>query len=291
MVSAAFWFALMTVLIALISGDMHPFQMVFFRNVFACMMFLPGIIYHGIGHVKTASIKAHWSRAISGTIGMLSWFYALTITPPNDAVALSFIVPIITTLLAVIFLKELVGWQRWLAMFIGFGGVLIILRPGSGAVGLGGLLVIASTFTWAVSNILIKKLAGIDRPRVIAFYMTLFMIPLSLPFAITTWQTPTAETLLWLIAVAFAANMAQLSLASSYSKADISDVLPFDFSRLIFVSIFSYFLFEQVIDIWTIIGALVIFASAVYIVKRQNYERKTMVKAAKATQDEGAPVE
>ena len=142
-----------------------------------------------------------------------------------------------------------------------------------------------------ISNILIKKLAGIDRPRVIAFYMTLFMIPLSLPFAMATWQTPTAETLLWLVAVAFTANMAQLSLASSYSKADISDVLPFDFSRLIFVSIFSYFIFEQIIDFWTIVGALVIFSSAVYIVKRQSHERKELVRNAKATSaDEAGPL-
>lgn len=291
MISAAFWFSLMTILIATIADDMHPFQMVFFRNVFACMMFLPAIMWFGIGHMKTKSLKSHWSRAISGTIGMLLWFYALTITAPNDAVALSFVVPIITTLLAVIFLKEVVGWHRWLAMFIGFGGVIIILRPSSDAVGFGGFLVIASTCTWAVSNILIKQLAGIDKPRVIAFYMTLFMIPLSLPFALATWQTPSAETLLWLIAVAFTANMAQLSLASSYSYADISDVLPFDFARLIFVSIWSYFLFSQIIDFWTVVGALVIFGSGIYIVRRQSYERKEVIKSAKATPaDEGGPL-
>jgi drug/metabolite transporter (DMT)-like permease len=290
MVMASFWFASMTILVASLTDGMHPFLIVLYRNLFALLMFIPGLIWFGPAHLKTASLSVHWSRALTGLVGMMLWFYALSITPANDAVALSFTMPIITALIAVVVLKEVVGWQHFAAMTVGFFGVLIVLRPDQSLFNKGGLIVLAATFTWAISNILVKKLTKSEAPRVIAFYLTLFMVPLSLPFAISVWAIPSYRELVLLILMAFAANLAQISLAHAYKRADISEVLPFDFARLIFVSAFAYVLFDQLIDVWTVVGAVVIFSSAVFIVRRQSIKRKELAAAAKATPDESAPL-
>lgn len=273
-VHASFWFAVMIVLVRYLSETLHPFEIVFFRNAFALLLFVPGIVRHGVGHIHSKAKKLHVFRGCTGVVGMLMWFYALSITPVSQATALSFVVPLITTLMAIIFLKEKVGIHRWLALLIGFSGVLVILRPGFEAVSFGSILVLATTCSWSVSNILIKRLTATEPPRVIAFYLTLFMTPISLPFALSVWHMPEVSTLLWLLLLALAANLAQISLAHAYTRVDISSLMPFDFTRLILVSVFAWVLFGEVIDPLTIVGAIVIVASSVYVARREALLRR-----------------
>lgn len=274
MICACFWFAMMATLIRYISTDMPPFEMVFFRNLFSVIWILPWVYKFGIRNIRTKRLKLYGYRTISGVAGMTMLFTALSIIPLTDAVALTFTVPIFTTILAIMFLGEKVGIHRWIAILIGFLGVLVILRPGSGTFQYASLLVIATTLCWSFSNIFVKKLTRTDKPKVIVFIMMVLMTPLSLPLALYVWQTPTLDQLLWLALLGWISNQAQFAMTHAYSKADMSVVLPFDFSRLIFISGLAYIFFGEVIDIWTGLGATIILASSVYVAKKEKEHKK-----------------
>ncbi len=282
MLLSCFWFAVMAAIIRYLTPHMNPFEMVFIRNVFALLCSIPWAIRAGALSKKPQSWDLYFYRTISGIGGMYLLFYALSVIPAPQAIALTFTVPLITTLFAILFLGEKVGFHRWTAMFIGFVGVLVILRPGSNSFHYYSLLVVATTICWAMSNIIIKKMTDADHPQTIIFIMAILMVPVSLPVAIYVWKTPDMHQLLWLFALGVASNQAQNCMITAYTKTDVNVVQPFDFSRLVFISIIAYIFFNEVIDLWTAIGALIIFSSSMYVIHKDRKERLIEV-AEKAT--------
>lgn len=273
MITACFWFALMATMIRHVSQTMPPFEMVFFRNLFSVIIALPWAYKIGFKNIKTTRWSLYIYRTISGVIAMSMLFYSISIIPLTDAIALTFVVPISSTILAIIFLKEKVDMYRWMAIGIGFIGVLFILRPGGDSFHYASLFVLVTAICWSVSNILVKKLTNTDDAKTIVFIAMVMMTPFSLPLAIPSWQEPTFTEILWLIALGWTSNQAQISMAHAYSKSDINVVLPFDFSRLVFITIFAYVFFSEVIDKWTAIGAIIIFTSSVYVARKEKNRR------------------
>src|SRR5262249_37923270 len=123
---------------------------------------------------------------------------------------------------------------------------------------------------WAMSNILIKMMSTTETPHTIVFYMLVVMTPISLPFAMSYWTMPTPEEWGWLVAMAIMSNIGQICLATAISKCDMAFLSPFDFARLIFVSAMAYFFFDEDIDPWTILGAIIITISAAYSAHRES---------------------
>lgn len=278
MVAASFWFSIMAVTVRYLSTKMPAFEMVFFRNFGCVIMLLPWIIQHRAAIFTTQrQWKLYIYRALTGVTGMCMFFYALSLMPLTEAIALTFTVPLITTLLAVLWLGERIGIHRILAILFGFLGVLVILRPGAGVMHYASFLILATTSMWSISNILIKKLTATEPTMVIVCTMMLLMAPMAAPMAISVWETPTLELLLWCLWLGFVTNQAQFSMTKAYSKADMSAVQPFDFMRLIFTTILAYFLFNEVLDAPTAIGALMIFCSSFYIMQRTRKEEKKVI--------------
>lgn len=271
----ALCFACMTTIVRhLADGGIHPFVMILFRNVLGLTILTPWIIKHKQAIVNTTKIKLHIWRGVNGFVGMVLFFYGLSLLPVTEAIALSYTVPLFTTIAAIVWLKEIVDRPRWIALIIGFVGVLVILRPGFDTFNSAAFYVIGATCSWSISNIIIKKLTRTEHPTVVVFYMTSIMIPLSLVLAIPVFDMPSTEQLIWLLALGCTSVLAQYSITHAYGFSDVSFLQPFDFSRLIFVSIIAFFAFQEIIDIVTLIGAIVIFASSVYITK---YERKKVI--------------
>ena len=273
MISGAFWFSVMTAMVRYLSHQMNVFEIVFFRNFFALAFMISWLVRSEAGSISTTRFKLYGLRSMNGMIAMMLWFSALTLVPLPQAVALSFSTPLFTTLAAMIFLHEKVGRHRWMALMIGFAGTLIILRPG-GHFEMSYLLVLGASVSWSISNILIKQLTRTESPHAIVFYMTLFMTPISLPPALLHWTTPSMKLLLWLVVLAAIANLAQICISKAYSKADMSVVQPFDFTRLIFASVIAYLMFDEVIDLWTMVGAIIILASTIYITHREALAKR-----------------
>jgi len=271
MLLACAGFACMTGIVRhLTDWGIHPFEVAFFRNFFSFFVMLPWMIGTGIAGLRTARLSLYTARAAIGMLSMLAWFWSVSLLPIAEATALGFTAPFFTTILAALVLHEVVRLRRWTAVVVGFIGTLVILRPGTAD--LAALGVAASLFaaaTQAVSTILIKTLARTESPNAIVAYMGIYLTPMSLVPALFVWTWPSWVQLVWLALLGLVATFAHLCFTRALRVADASAVVPIDFARLVFVALIGIFVFDQIPSVWTWVGAAIIFASGVYIVRRE----------------------
>lgn len=276
MVISCFWAAVMGAQIRhLYMMGLSAEELVFYRNAVALVLLLPWVLRYGRGELfKTRRLGLYGLRSLIGLIAMYLWFYALVSIPLADATALSFTAPLFSALLAVFFLKDKMGRHRVAAMVIGFVGVLLVLRPGSEAFQADAIIALCAASGWAFSTIFIKMLTKTDKPRIVVFFMVLFMTPMSLPLALPYLHVMSLEIWGWIILLGIISNLFQISLSNAIALTDISVILPFDFLRLVFISIIAYFAFGEVVDIWSYIGGAVILCGAAYSAYREALQRK-----------------
>jgi len=163
--------------------------------------------------------------------------------------------------------------------------MLIILRPGFAEIGTGAILTVGASAAWACAMLTIKVLTRSERSLVITAYAALSVSLLTLPAALFFWRWPTLEELGMLLVIGLFGSLAQLSLSQAFREAEASVVLPFDFGKLIWASLFGFLFFSEVPDIWTWVGGSVIFASGSYIAYRERKRRGAAVTAPPATGD------
>jgi drug/metabolite transporter (DMT)-like permease len=244
------------------------------RNIFALAILAP-YIYKNYRNIFTRNkLTINILRASSGFLSMTMWFYAVSMIPIADAVSISFIVPSLTTIFAIIFLKEKINIKNWISIIIGFIGVLIIIRPGFKEFNIAYLLMIVSACFWAISNILTKILSASQQPINVVAYLTTIMTILSVPFGVFYIQPLTVFSIFLLIAMAIISNLSYFLLSKSYSKADLSIVQPFDFTRLIFSALIGYFIFDEKVDLLTIVGSLIILCGLLIALPKKNINQK-----------------
>jgi len=270
MLGSTLLFAAMHASIRHLSADLHPFEMAFFRNVFGLLFVVPWIVRYGLVLLRTERIGLHLVRTAFNLMAMLSFFYALSITPLSEVTALGFTAPIFTTVLAVLVLREVVGPRRWAAIAIGFVGTLIILRPGFHEVGAGQLLTLFSSLAWACALMAIKTLSRTESSVTIIAYMGLLMIPASLVPAVFVWQWPVGAQWWWLVAIGLLGGAGQLCMTEALKQADTSVVMPIDFCKLIWVAVIAYLAFGEIPGLYTWLGGAVIFSSTMYIAYREQ---------------------
>ena len=205
---------------------------------------------------------------------MIMFFTGIATTPLATANALGFAAPLFAAALATLFLGESFRWRRWGAMFFGFAGTLVILRPGFVSLEFGPLMILSSSFLWGVMLVVIKSIGRSDPSPTIVVYMLLFMTPLSLVPALFVWIWPTPEQIVMLFIMGMFGTAGQFALAQALRLADTAVVLPIDFFRLVWASLFGYFLFAEVPDIFTWIGGIMIFTGATYLALRERNESR-----------------
>jgi drug/metabolite transporter (DMT)-like permease len=179
-------------------------------------------------------------------------------------------------LLAVLILGEKVGLRRWSGVIIGFLGTIIILRPGSEIVDIGALLALLSSIAWAGAMIMIKRLTSIESPLSITAWAAIFVGIFSLMPAIFVWQWPHGEQWLLIGLIGALGSVIQYCFAKSFSLADTTLVLPFDFLKLIWASLLGFMIFAEKPDHLTWLGGTVIFLSVVYIAYRERSKDSTL---------------
>jgi drug/metabolite transporter (DMT)-like permease len=274
MVAASTAFAVMIILIRQLTATFDPLQVVFFRNIFGLIAMLPWLAGHGLGALRTRRLGLHALRATIGIVSMICWFTALSLMPLAQATALSFTAPIFASVLAVIFLGEVMRLRRWSATAIGLLGMLIIVRPDSSSMEPAALFAIASALLGAVSPIFVKMMARTESTGAIVTYMVLFTTPLSLVPALLVWQTPDLAQLGLAALLGLAGTLGHLCLTRALATADATVVVPFDYLRLPAVALIAYLVFGEVPVIWTWIGGLIIAASSLYITLREARLRR-----------------
>ncbi len=270
MVLATIILASMHGMVRQLGGDIHPFVLVFFRNFFGLLVMVPLIARAGRNGLRSSSYRLLFLRGVTGICAMLTWFYSLAYIPLAEATALSFTSAIFAALCAIIFLGEKIRFRRWAAIFCGFTGVLIVLRPDAENFNPLMLLILISALFWASSITLVKHLSKTDSTTSIVAWMSILLTVLSLPVALYYWQWPVGEQWVWLIAMGALGTFGHLCMARALALADTTAVMSIDFFRLLWGAIIGYYFFADLFEVSTWIGATVIFSSGLYIIFRES---------------------
>ena len=252
----------------LTTGGVHPFQVVFLRVVFAVVAMLPLLMSRGTAMLRTRQPRRYILRVLSAAVAMTTYFTALSLLPVGEVTAISFLTPLFTTLGAALILREVIEGRRWIALVVGFAGVLVILRPGFETLGAGAILAIVSAFAMGFSSVMIKRMTAQDDPEKIVFISTVLLVPLTFIPASFVWEALSVQEWLMLFAMGLIATLGHVTLARAYAATEASIVVGFDFSRLPFTVLFGWLALGELIDLWTWIGAGIIFLSSVAIVRR-----------------------
>jgi len=267
-------FALLNVFTLIPAQHLNPFVMAFLRYFFGALILLPVVFRLGLYRsFHTNRVGLHVSRGAIHTAGMMLWFVALPLTTLAEITALGFTGPIFVTIGAALFLAEDVRLRRWIAVFVGFAGAMIIIRPGFGSFHLGVICILVSTPIFSASNLISKALARTDSSTTIVIWQNLVIVICAAPVAIWFWQTPNWVDLLWFVAAGLAGTLGHVCQQRGYQLADITLLQPIGFLSLIYNALLGYFLFFQKPDVWTFVGAAVIFSSALYISHREAVRR------------------
>lgn len=270
MLFSAASFSVMGAIVRHLSQSIPPIEIVFFRNLFGLLFLAPWLIRGGLVALRTHRPWLHVLRAALGLTAMIFLFTALSLLPLAEATALTFAAPLFATAGAALLLGEVVRSRRWTATVIGFAGMLIILRPGSAVFTPAALTGVAAALFMAAAMLSIKALSRTERSETIVFWFGLIATVLSLFPAIVVWQAPALVLWPWLLALGLFATFGQIGLTRAFASSDASYVAPFDFARLIFVSIVGFIWFDERTDGWTWIGAAVVVAATAYIAHRER---------------------
>lgn len=270
---AGLTFSFMGVMVKLMGDRLDSFQIAFFRAGFGLVCILPFAIAAGPSVLATRRPLLHLIRGSVGMVGMFGGFYSLTHLPLAYAAALSFTKPLFLTILASILLSEKVRLRRISATVIGFGGVLIILRPGSEISTINffaSAVALFAAFSVALVVVSVKKLVETERPVTVMLYFGLISTTLALGPALYVWRSPTVSEWGALIAIGALGASAQSLMIRGYQSAEAMSVASLDYARIVYAGLFGYFIFGELPDRWTLLGTAVIVLSSFYIIRREH---------------------
>jgi drug/metabolite transporter (DMT)-like permease len=246
---------------------------VFLRNLFATLMLMPLLAWRGPSLLRSTQLPLYGVRVVVSLLSMQAWFYAISLIPIGEVTAISFLAPVLGTVGAIVLLGERVRLRRWTAIMVGLLGAMIILRPGMAPFGIGQACAIFSALSIGLAVIMIKQLTTVDDPDKIVFLTNLMLTPLSLVPALFVWTWPTLDAVIPVLGpvlgMGLTAALGHVALVRGYAATDASLGMTFEFSRLPFSVAIAYLAFGETIDMWTWVGAAVIFAASVYIVRRE----------------------
>jgi len=255
------------------SRGIPVFEIILFRNLFA---FVPLGIYiwrtTGFEVLRTKRPLGHLARSTVGLTGMICGFTAVQHLPLTEATALQFTSPLFMTALSALVLAEPVGRHRWAAVVVGFLGVLVMAmaRPSVGKVDILGVsLGIASAMAAAGAMVAIRQISDTERGPTIVFYFTLGGVALGLVGSAFQWVTPDPLTLGVLILGGLFGGVGQLLLTEALRQAPVGVIAPFDYTQLVWAALFGFVVWGELPHPLTLVGAVVVAGSGVYILRRE----------------------
>jgi len=254
----------------LIGIEYHPAQITFARAV-VVLIFLTPLIYKlgGLNFLKTKKPILHFFRGIAGLIGNIMFFLAYQRLPLADVTVISQAVPIFSCILAIIFLKEIIGWRRWLAISIGFIGVIIAINP-SGQIEVALVYALIGTLMWSITIIFLRLLGSTEHPVKTVFYFMLVSVIVTSFFQPFLWKEPSFYVILLFFGLGISAFLTQLLMTYALQKAPASIVSPFNYTGIIWAIIFDYIVWNSSPVLTTIAGGIIITITGIYIFRRES---------------------
>ena len=257
-------------------SDAYPVgQVLFFRGfcgMIPIFFMIPRERYFDF--YKTNRPFLHFKRCIAGLIAIVAIFIALRKLPLATVVSISFAAPIFTTILSIFFLKEKVGIYRWLAVFVGFIGIIIISEPGFSSLNLYYLYPIIFCLGLSYVAIAIRQLSSTEPVWLIGFYFSFSIMIISFFTFSQGWILPNLKDLFLLSMVGVLGGLANLWLTQSYKLSEVTLVTPLKYLALVFGIIFGYLFWDEIPTIKTLMGAALVIISSFIIFRREIYLNK-----------------
>ncbi len=250
--------------------DMSAPQAAFIRYGFGFVLMIPVFLRFETVRLPKRIVGLYLVRGLMHGAGVTLWFFAMARIPIAEVTALGFTAPIFTTIGAALFLGEKLHLRRIGAVLVGFGGTLIILRPGFEAISIGALAQIAAAPVFAGSFLIAKKLTETQSSASIVAFLSIIVTIVLLPPALLAWRTPTWTELGLLFLVASLATAGHFTLTQAFRSADITVTQPAQFLQLVWAVVLGLLVFGEQPELWTIVGGAIIVASATYIAHRET---------------------
>ncbi len=262
-------------------SDSYPIgQVLFFRGFFGIiplLFLIPKNRY--LDFYKTKRPLLHLKRCFAGLIALISIFIALRTLPLATVVSISFGAPIFTTIFSIFLLNEKVGFYRWLAVFVGFIGIIIISEPGFSSLNFYYIYPIIFCFGLSYVAITIRQLSSTEPVWLISFFFSFAIMILSFFTFYQNWILPSLIDLCLLSLVGILGGLANLWLSQSYKFSEVSLVTPLKYLALVFAIIFGYFIWNEIPTTKTLLGSLLVILSSVIIFRREIFLNKTLSSA------------
>jgi drug/metabolite transporter (DMT)-like permease len=253
------------------------FRYVFASSVFWIVLFSTA----GLWVLATRRPLDHAVRGFSGIMSLALLYFALTRIPIADATAIAYAAPIFITVLSIFLLGEIIGLRRWVAVILGFVGVLLIARPQTDTWDIGVLAALASAFTGAIVAIWLRKLSSSEKSVAIGIYYNGLGSLVCLGWVLLSgWLTPRADDIWMLIGFGLGCGLQQWLLTVSFRYAEASLLAPFEYLAMVFAAIVGFVFWGEIPVLTTWIGAAIIAASGLFIFKRRQKQQHSSEPAA-----------
>ena len=252
-------------------------QVLFFRGFFGVLFYfliIPKQRLHNFYYTKRAGL--HFLRSFSGLIALVAIFIALRSLPLATVVSISFAAPIFTTIFSIFLLNERVGVYRWLAVIVGFIGILIITEPGISSLNIFYIFPIIFCIGLSYVAITIRKLSTTEPVWLISLYFSISITLLSLFSLPLGWIMPSIKDFMILAMIGIFGGVANLWLSQSYKYSEVSLVTPLKYLALVFAIIFGYLIWDEIPTIKSLFGAALVIISTLIIFRREIYKKKTI---------------
>jgi drug/metabolite transporter (DMT)-like permease len=265
---AALWMAgwLAQMLIMTVAGretmrELNAFQIMEVRAILGFVLLYPLIrASGGFAALKTSRLPQHVARNLIHYAGQLGWFFALTLIPIGQLVAIEFTMPIWTAILAASFLGERMTSFRIAAIVLGLVGVVVIVRPSTGEINPGQLIALGAAIGFGISMTLVKSLTRTESAVAVIFWMLVVQSVAGFLPSLYFWVWPSAYAWGWLLVIAVCGTFSHYCLARAMAYADASVVVPMDFLRVPLTATVGWLIYSERLDTFTVLGAALILA-------------------------------
>ena len=270
-------FSLMDVIVKW-SVDYPIGQVLFFRGFFGIIFYffiIPRNRLHNFYQTKRPGL--HSLRCIAGLIAIVAIFIALRKLPLATVVSISFAAPIFTTIFSIFLLSEKVGIYRWLAVLVGFIGILVITEPGISELNIYYVFPIIFCLGLSYVAITLRQLSSTEPVWLISLFFSIAITLMSLITIPFGWVMPSFNHFIILSLIGIFGGVSNLWLSQSYKYSEVSLVTPLKYLTLVFAIIFGYFIWDEIPTIKTLIGALLVIISTLIIFRREIYKKKDII--------------
>ena len=267
--SASLTFAALGAMIKVVSTSLSNEMVVFFRNLCALIFILPWIWYkRPPGGVKTAFFQFHLLRTLAGLGAMYCFFYAIAHLRLSEACLLASTAPLFIPMIAYLWIREPVAQKVRVAIIIGFIGIVLILKPGSGVFQPVAMVGLAAGVFVAVAMVSIRRMSTSEPTIRIVFYFTVLSTLISAVPLVWSWQSPQPKIWWLLVLIGLLAAVGQMLLTKGYSLAPAAQVGPFTYGNVVFATVLGWLFWGESLDFMTWAGAFLICIAGIITTRR-----------------------